>query len=146
MDTEETKKIEKRWRNFKEQLGYSDEELAIHRSFPKHIKAMEEAANFAKYKIVIEVIESHNCGMGYKVGDRFVVNGGGALLLDECPPQLCIAAIAGFKSLVDRMWQAFYDGKTEVLHDTVTCPDVGVRRGGWGEITMRVQALPKPRS
>ena len=41
------------------------------------------------------------------------------------------------------LWQAFFDGKTEVLHDTIRCPDVGVHQGGWGEITMRVRAVPK---
>jgi uncharacterized repeat protein (TIGR04076 family) len=143
MDTGENSKIEGRWRRFQEHLGYTDEELALYRSNPKHVKAMEAASKFAKYKIVIEIIESHNCGMGYKVGDRFVVDGDGSLILSECPPKLCVAAIAGLKSLVDRMWQAFYDSKSEVLHDTVTCPDVGVQRGGWGEITMRVHALPK---
>jgi hypothetical protein len=73
------------------------------------------------------------------------VEGDGSLVLDECPSKLCIAAIYAFKSLVDRMWQVFYDGSAEVLHDTVRCPDVGVRRGGWGEITMRVRAVPKDR-
>jgi uncharacterized repeat protein (TIGR04076 family) len=143
MDMDETDKIEKRWRKFQKHLGYTDEELTIYRSDLKKVKAMEGAAKFASYKIVIEIIEAHNCGMGYKVGDRFVVDGDGSLILSECPPKLCVAAIYAFKSLVDRMWQAFYDGSAEVLHDTVHCPDVGVRQGGWGEITMRVHAVQK---
>ena len=137
------KKVEKRWRKFQEHLGYTDEEMDIYRSNPKKIKAMEVAKNFATHNLIIDVIEAHNCGMGYKAGDKFAVDGGGALILDQCPSRLCIAAITAFKPLVDRMWQAFYDGKTEVLHDTVHCPDVGVREGGWGMITMRVRSIEK---
>jgi hypothetical protein len=41
------------------------------------------------------------------------------------------------------MWQAFLNNSTEILHDTVHCPDVGVRQGGAGTVTMRVRAVPK---
>jgi uncharacterized repeat protein (TIGR04076 family) len=135
--------IEKRWRGFQSHLGYTDEELALHRSNHKHVKAMEASANFAKYLTVVEVIESVNCGSGYKKGDKFVVDSEGCLVIEECPRRLCVAAIASLKVLVDRMWQAFYDDRADVLHDTVRCPDVGVRRGGWGEVTMRVRAVKK---
>jgi uncharacterized repeat protein (TIGR04076 family) len=143
MNTEKSDKIEKRWRKFQKHLGYTDEEMELYRSNPKKERAMEEAPRFAKHIFVIDILEAHNCGMGYKAGDKFVVDGGGALIVDQCPPKLCIAAIGAFKPLVDRMWQAFYDGRSEVLHDTVRCPDVGVRAGGWGEITMRIRAIAK---
>ncbi len=138
----QTPLITKRWKKFQEHLEYTDEELSIHRSNPKHIKAMENAPKFASHRIIIEVIESHNCGAGYKVGDKFVVDGEGFLVAPECPQKLCVAVISAFKPLVDRMWQAFYNDSTDVLHDTVQCPDVGVHRGGWGEIVMKVHAVP----
>jgi len=67
----------------------------------------------------------------------------GFLINEESPQKLCIVAIASFKPLIDRMWQAFFDGKTAVLKDTVPCPYVGVHQSGWGEITMKVRAVPK---
>lgn len=143
MDEQEKTKVEKRWRKFQEILGYTDKELEICRSHPKKVRALEEGAKFVSHHMIIDVVEAHNCAMGYKVGDRFVVDGGGALITDQCPPRLCVAAIAAFKTLQDRMWQAFYDGKSEVLHDTVHCPDVGIREGGWGMITMRIRSVPK---
>jgi len=141
MNKNETTMIEGRWKKLQEHLGFTDEEMAFFRSFPKHVKAMEKAPAFATHKIIIEVIESHNCAAGYKVGDKFVVDGGGFLILEECPMKLCVGAIASFKVLIDRMWQAFFGGCTDVLHDTVHCPDVRVHRGGWGEITMRVHSM-----
>lgn len=143
MTREDASKKNKRWKNFQEDLGYTDEELEVFRSNPNHVKAMEQAPAFATHNIIIDILESHNCTAGYRAGDRFVVDGLGFLINEESPKRLCIGAITSFKPLIDRMWQAFFDGKTDVLHDTVRCPDVGVHRGGWGEITMRVRAVPK---
>jgi len=139
-----SEKIEKRWRTFQKHLGCTDEELAIHRANPKHVKPVENAPAFVKYKMVIEVIESHHCGAGHKVGDKFVVDAGGCLVPDECPPgRICVSLIYAMKSAVDRMWQAFYNDSTDVFQDTVHCSDVGTDRGGWGEVTMRIRAVPK---
>jgi hypothetical protein len=140
---EKLEMTEERWKKYQKRFGYTDEELAIYKSRPEHVKAMEEAAGFARNNIIIDIIEARNCAAGYKAGDKFVVNGEGMLLADQSPPTLCVGAIYGFKTLIDRVWQSFFLGSTEVLHNTVRCPDVGVERGGWGEITMRVRVVPK---
>lgn len=142
-DHDKEVKTEKRWKKVQEHLGFADEELAIYRSFPSHVKAMEKAPAFATHEMVIEVIEAHNCAAGYKVGDQFVVDTEGCLIRERCPSRLCVAAIFSFKPLIDRMWQAFFNNSTEILHDTVHCPDVGVRQGGAGTVTMRGRAVPK---
>ena len=143
VDEEAAAKIQRRWQKFQEHLGYTDEELAVYRADPKRAKTVEDSPNLVKYNAVIEVIEAKNCGAGYKVGDKFLVDPEGCLILEECPPRICISAVWAFKPLVSRMWQAFYDGNTEIFQDTVRCPDVGVHRGGWGEITMRISAVPR---
>ena len=143
MSSEREAKIEKRWKRFQEDLGYTDQELSIYRSFPKNVKTMEEAPAFAKYNMMIEVIEARNCMAGYKVGDTFLIDSSGCLITDQCPPRLCAAAVWAFKPLIDRIWEAFYHGGTDCFHDTVRCPDVGVELGGGGEITLRARAVPK---
>jgi uncharacterized repeat protein (TIGR04076 family) len=143
MNEEGKVKLEKRWRKLQEVLDYTDEEMKIFQSEPKKLGALQEGVKFASNDMVIEIIEAHNCVMGYKPGDRFVVDREGALVLDRCPSRLCVGAIAAFKTLTDRMVQAFYDGKSEVLIDTVHCPDVGVREGGWGMVTMRIRSSPR---
>ena len=135
--------IEKRWQGVQQHLGFTDDEMDLFRSYPNHVKAMESAPAFAKSEMVVEVIEAHNCAAGYKKGDCFVVDAEGCLVTGACPPRLCVGAVYAFKPLVDRMWQAFFDNATEVLHDTVHCPDVGVRRGGAGAVTMRMRIIPK---
>ena len=145
MSDKKKEEVERRWKKFQEHFELTDEELAIHRSNPKHVKPMEDAPAFVKCKMVVEVIESHNCGAGHKVGDKFVIDSGGCLVLDECPSgnRICVAAVEAMKTVVDRMWQAFYDNSTDVFQDTVHCSDVGTQRGGWGEVTMRIYAVPK---
>ncbi len=145
MTDKKKEEMEKRWKKFQEHFELTDEELAIHRANPKHVKPMEGAPAFVKYKMVVEVIESHNCGAGHKVGDKFVIDSGGCLVLDECPSsnRICVAAVEAMKTVVDRMWQAFYDDSTDVFQDTVHCSDVGTQKGGWGEVTMRIYAVPK---
>ncbi len=143
MVEEAREKIERRWCKFQEHLCYTDEELEIYRSYPQHVKVTEQGRMFVKNRIVIEVIEAHNCGNGYKAGDKFVVDSEGGLVIAECPPRLCVAAISAFMPLVNQMWQAFYNGSTELIQDTVRCPDIGVRHGGTGEILMRIRAVPK---
>jgi uncharacterized repeat protein (TIGR04076 family) len=146
LERDNSSKIDRRWQKFQKDLGYTDEELALYMSNPKHIKAMENASDFSTYNIVVEIIESKNCGAGYRVGDKFVIGGDGCLMSNESPPKLCLAALYAMKPLVDRMWQAFYHGSTEVLHDTVHCPDVGVENGGWGKVLMRVYAVSKKKN
>jgi uncharacterized repeat protein (TIGR04076 family) len=141
MDKKESAVIEERWKRVQGHLGFTDEEIDLFRSYPNHVKAMEEAPLFSTHEMVIEVIEAHNCAAGYKVGDEFVVDSEGCLIPERCPSRLCAAAIYAFKPLIDRMWQAFFNNSTEVLHDTVHCPDVGVRRGGAGAVTMRGRAV-----
>ena len=135
--------IEKRWRGVQKHLGFTEDELRIFRSRPAHVKAMENAPSFATMKMVVEVVEAHNCAAGYKAGERFVVDSEGMLIAEDCPKKLCVGAIYSFKVLVDRMWQAFFDNSAEIFHDTVHCPDVGVGSGGTGMVTMRIHAEPK---
>ena len=135
--------IGKRWKSVQEHLGFTDEEMAEFRSYPNHVKAMEGAPAFAKCEMVVEIIEARNCAAGYTKGDFFVVDAEGCLITGACPSRLCVGAVYAFKPLVDRMWQAFFDNSTEVLHDTIHCPDVGVHRGGAGAVTMRMRIVPR---
>jgi len=141
MDKDKSSKIEKRWENVRKHLGFTDEELTLFRSNPKNIRATENAPLFAKQKMLIEVIEARNCAAGYRVGDKFYVDSEGCLIQNESPRRICVAAIWAIKPLVDRMWEAYFNNSTEVFHDTIRCPDVGVERGGAGEVTLRISSV-----
>ena len=54
-------------------MGYTDEEMAIYRSNPGNMKAMERDPKFITHRIIVEVVEANNCLAGHKVGDRIAV-------------------------------------------------------------------------
>ena len=135
--------MKKRWQKYQEMTGYTDAELAVFRSFPQNVKALESSPLMASHEVVIEVIASANCMAEYKVGDTFRVDPFGFLIKDQSPPKLCTGAIFAFKPLIGYAWQAFFDGSTTIFHNTIKCPDVGVHCGGTGEITMRAHAVPR---
>ena len=147
MDKEQQEKIEKRWKKFQEYQGYTDEEMAIYRSNPKYVRAMEQAPKFITHKIIVEVVESHNCNAGHRVGDKFVLTGNGYLIADECPKYMCIHALSACTPLIYAMWERFYEDLDPdmMLFDTVHCLDVGCKRGGWGELIMKMYAVEVPK-
>lgn len=105
---------------------------SIFRSNPRYAKAMEYAAKFITHKIYVEVVESHNCNAGHKVGDKFVMTANGYLIWDEGPKYMCPHAIAAFAPYLYAMWERFYEDLDPhgMLFTTVHCPDVGCKRGG----------------
>lgn len=145
MDKEQAEKIERRWKRFQEALGYTDEEIAIYRSDPNKVKAMERAPKFATHNIVAECVVSHNCNAGHKVGDKIVMDGTGVLLRDQCPERMCHSVIQVIVPSIYAIWERFGEDLSDVsiLLDRVHCPDVGIERGGWGETVWRVYAEPK---
>jgi uncharacterized repeat protein (TIGR04076 family) len=147
MQSEQQEKTEKRWKKFQEAQGYTDEEMAIYRSNPRYIKAMEHAPKFMTHKIIVEVVESHNCNAGHKVGDKFVLTGNGYLIADESPKYMCIHALAAFAPYIYAMWDRMYEDLDldGLLFPLVHCPDCGVKRGGWGECIMKVYAIEVPK-
>jgi uncharacterized repeat protein (TIGR04076 family) len=146
MENEKTIKIEKRWQKVQKALGFTDDEMALFRSNPKNRKAMEASPLFATHVMAIEVTEARNCSAGYQPGDTFYVDTEGCLISNESPARICVGALWALKPLVDRMWEAFFHNTTEILHDTVRCPDVGLYHGGTGEVTMKIRAIPRKRT
>ena len=147
MGKEKNEKIERRWKKFQESQGYTDEEIAIYRSNPRYCKAMQSAPKFMTHNIVVEVIESNNCNAGHKVGDKFYLTGNGYLIRDKCPEFMCIHALGAFMPYIYAMWDRMYEDLDldGMLFNTVHCPDVGCKRGGWGELIMKMYAVEVPK-
>ena len=56
------------WKRFQEHMGYTDDELEMFKSDPMRLKMVTETPEFVKKRIIAEVIESHGCHAGHKVG------------------------------------------------------------------------------
>ncbi len=137
MDTE---KVEKLWKRFQQHMGYTDAEMKLFRSDPVKVKMVTESSDFVKAKIVAEVIEVQGCHAQHKVGDRIVMNGNGALLMAQCPEKLCAFAVAALEPSVNRIYERFiaHSDPEYKIQEVVQCHDIGLEKGGWGRIFMKV--------
>ena len=134
MDTEEI------WKRFQKHMGYSDEEMKIFRTDPEKVKMVTETPDFVKCKVVAEVIESHGCHAGHKVGDRFVMTAGGQLITEECPKRMCMFALGPVSNTLSAVYERLYTNSDPDYKRSqiVQCTDVGLDKGRWGKILMKV--------
>jgi uncharacterized repeat protein (TIGR04076 family) len=98
--------------------------------------------------IVAEVIESHGCDSGHKVGDRFYFDGRGVSLLAKLgPSKICIFALHAVALAMPAIAELTYAGidPNQMRFKRFGCVDVGVRCGGWGHIVMEVKVEDRKR-
>jgi len=128
------------WKRFQKHMGYTDEELEMFRSDPEKVKMVTERPDFVKCNVIAEVIESHGCHAGHQVGDKFVMTAGGQLISDECPKRMCLFALGPVSNSLPAIFERILAG-TDPNHERsqiVQCTDVGLDKGGWGKIIMKV--------
>jgi uncharacterized repeat protein (TIGR04076 family) len=121
-------------------MGYTDEELALFRSDPAKVTMVTGTPEFVKARVVAEVIESHGCHARHKVGDKFVMTAGGQLISEECPKRMCLFALGPVSHQLPAVYERLIaksdpQGQRFAI---VQCTDVGLDKGGWGKILMKV--------
>lgn len=131
---------EKILKHLQKHMEYTDEEMEIFCADPDKVKMVTETPDFVKTRVVAEVIDSHGCHCKHRVGDKFVMTAGGQLIADQCPKRMCLSAL----SPISRIMPAIYDrlvSKSDPNFErsnVVQCEDVGLDKGGWGKILMKV--------
>ncbi|MEW6262569.1 MAG: hypothetical protein AB1641_05775 [Thermodesulfobacteriota bacterium] len=95
------------------------------------------------YKVVMEVVKADNCGYKPKVGDRYVMNGSGMLIPEECTFPLCLWALAPMLPISYVIFDRLSQGQESNGHlfDHMKCTDTGVACGGIGEVAFRVYCV-----
>ncbi len=139
--------VEEIWRRFQKHMGYTDEEMRQFRSDPLRVKMVTETPEFTTCRIVAEVIESHGCHARHAVGDRFIMTAGGQLITEDSPKRMCMFALGPVANVLPVVYDRLIsrsDPKFERFN-IVQCTDVGLDKGGWGKILMKVYAEPRPR-
>ena len=132
--------VEEIWRRFQKHMEYTDEEMQVFKSDPLKVKMVTQTPEFVKCRVVAEVIESHGCHARHKVGDKFVFTPGGQLIEGECPKNMCISALSEISKVLPAIYERLINKSDPDLKriDMVHCPDVGLDKGGWGQILMKV--------
>lgn len=131
---------EKLWTRFQQHMGYTDEEMGIFKSDPVKIRMVTETPEFVKKRIVAEVVESHGCHAGHTVGQKFVMDGNGQLITSECPKKMCLFAVAKLEPQLNVVYANFinHTDPDNEWSAIVQCADVGLDKGGWGKILMKM--------
>jgi uncharacterized repeat protein (TIGR04076 family) len=129
------------WEMVRGRLGYTEEQMEIFRSDPRNADVLMKAPELMSRTIVAEVVASHGCNSGHKVGDKFVMDGAGNLISKLCPKKMCVFAVSALKPAVFAMSELVYAGAdpNQLRFKRTTCFDVGVECGGWGQIVMEVR-------
>jgi uncharacterized repeat protein (TIGR04076 family) len=144
---------EKVWETVQQHLGYNNEEMKQFRENPRNEDVLSKTAVMLNKTIVAEIIESHGCDSGHKVGDKIYFDGRGVSLLTKLgPSRICIFALHSIALAMPALAELLYAGinPNEMRFKRFGCPDVGVKCGGWGHIVMELSVedrdkLSKPR-
>jgi uncharacterized repeat protein (TIGR04076 family) len=129
------------WNALKEHLGYTDEELKLFRENPRNIDILTKGMALMDKTVVAEVIESHGCNSGHKVGDKLYFDGAGNLITKLCPKKICCFALSPLNTLLFSVSELVYAGvdPNEMRFKSTGCFDTGVKCGGWGHIVMEIR-------
>jgi uncharacterized repeat protein (TIGR04076 family) len=136
------------WKMVQEHLKYDDEEMEIFKANPRNEDVLSKTLIMLNRMIVAEVIESHGCDSGHKVGDRFYFDGRGVSLLAKLgPSKICIFALHAVALAMPAIAELTYAGidPNQMRFKRFGCVDVGVRCGGWGHIVMEVKVEDRKR-
>ena len=134
------------WKLFQSHMENTDQEMEVIQSDPLKVKVVTETPEFVTCRVIAEVIESHGCHAKHRVGDRFVMTAGGQLIADECPKGMCVSAVAEISKVLPAIYERLIN-KTDPQFervDIIHCPDVGLDKGGWGKILMKVYVEKAP--
>jgi len=130
------------WRMVQKHLGYTDEEMLIFRADPRNEDALSKSMPMLTKTFVAEVVESHGCDSGHKVGDKLYFDGRGISLLTKLgPSRICIFALHSIALAMPAVAELFYAGvdPNQMRFKRFGCPDVGIQCGGWGHIVMEIR-------
>ncbi|MBS3921189.1 MAG: TIGR04076 family protein [Deltaproteobacteria bacterium] len=132
---------ERTWKGVQEHLGFNDEEMKKFRENPRNEDVLSKTAVMVNKTIVAEIIESHGCDSGHKVGDKIYFDGRGVSLLTKLgPSKICIFALHSVALAIPALAELLYAGinPNEMRFKRFGCPDVGIKCGGWGHIVMEL--------
>ncbi len=132
------------WDQFQQEMGYSDEELAIFRANPKAVRLLERVDQMAAWDIVAEVMEAPGCA-NHKPGDQIILSPLGLLRAHQGPETICVHALPPLSLAVAVIQERLCSDldPEPYMFDRVSCPDAGVRCGGWGQAFFKIYPVPR---
>lgn len=129
------------WNKFQKHLGYTDEEMEVFKKDTKKFNAAMRlfSSDIAKLDLIVEVVESHGCTAGMKIGDRLVFKALGVLDPSRSCSGWCAQALGEIPGFANMAQDRFISGldPNGMYIDHFSCMDAGPRCG-WGQVVMKV--------
>lgn len=135
---------EEMWGFLQKHLGYSNEEMDSFKKDARWQKAVSKTPVMVNKTIVFEVVESKNCNIQHKIGDRFYFSAAGYMLAHKGPKKVCPFLMPAMARLVALVMERFYEGVDPLpLFYRGHCDDVGFKCGGWGTVVIETRIEDK---
>ena len=129
------------WKAYQKFMGYTDEEMRVFRADPRKAEGVQKlfSREITNKNMVIEVVKSHGCSVGMKPGDRLVFKSLAILDLDNSSPW-CAQAMGAIPGAANLIQDRFVSGldPNGGIYKHLSCEDVGLECGGWGQVKMKV--------
>lgn len=133
------------WAKFQKHMDLSDEELEVWKTDPKkkvtgpQMCAWETQRNW----LIIEVVYSHGCGNGLRVGDRLCFEGMGCLDPTRSS-RWCPHAMGWISGWTDGMHNLVFNGidPAKFYPQTFSCGD-STQKYGWGQVIFKAYVVTR---
>jgi uncharacterized repeat protein (TIGR04076 family) len=135
------------WEYIKNAHGYSDKELEIFKKDPRNLQILEKSVIMPNINIAFEVVKSHGCAVGHKVGEKFLFSSAGYLLTNQCPEKICAYLMPAMSRMVWIIQERIYEGlDPQPTFFCGHCDDVGYDCGGWGKVNIEASIIDTRKS
>jgi len=130
------------WLAMQGRLGLTDDQLETLKKRPAWHKILrtDTIEKVVRTNVVFEVVESHSCNIGHKVGDRFFFNAEGYMLAHKGPEKVCPFIMPVMTRMMWLVQERIYEGldprPTFYFGD---CDDVGLECGGLGKLRLETK-------
>jgi len=128
------------WPLVQQRVGYTDDEMKLFKKHPYSHKMLRTSVinNVLRTNVIFEVVESHNCNVEHKVGDKFYFNAEGYMITKKCPEKICPALMPFMSRMIWLIQERLFEGlDPQPLFPMGHCDDVGIRCGGMGQVLLK---------
>lgn len=137
------------WNGLQQHMGFSDEEMEQFKKHPKKSKWAQPMASPAiqDSTLVFEVVDSHGCANGMKVGDKLYFNTGCGILDLKRSSPWCVHAFVHVSSYANICHNLILHGidPNDMYADHFGCADCG-SKFGWGQVIMKAYVIKEGNS
>jgi uncharacterized repeat protein (TIGR04076 family) len=134
-------------KRYGKRVGYSDSEMEKFQEKEHRVRYLTRAVEVAGlYSIEAEVIRSRHCNSGHETGQKFIMDVEGNFITKLCPKKMCVYLISQLTvpvALINERLSEGHEPNDFHFMRYVRCLDTGIECMGYGEVMLKVQAVPR---